>query len=326
MDPLAPSPPGPRRARYPRPMPRIDPRRLETFRAVALAGRISAAARNLHLSQPAVSGQIRELERECGRPLLVRSASGVRLTADGERLLEHAQRVDEILRAAAEPMQDEPGEGGELVMGASQTTAACVVPHLVAELRRARPEVAVRVEVGNTAAVLQWLAAGTVPLGLVEGLPRAGRVRLEPYVEDVILPVASAAAPAGFLRLRRVSELDRVPIVWREVGSGTRAVVERALRRAGYRRGRGRADLALGTNEAVKAAVLLGLGVGFLSRWSIRAELATGALRAIPLQDLRIARTFSWALPAGGVLGIAGRFLRQAQRLAAGPDRPAWFP
>ncbi len=306
-------------------MSRIDPRRLETFRVVALAGRISAAARTLHLSQPAVSGQIRELERECGRPLLIRTARGVLPTPDGERLLEHAQRVEEILRAAAEP-HDEGGEGGELVVGASQTTAACVIPPLLAEHRRARPGQAVRVEVGNTAAVLAWLAEGAIPLGLVEGLPRAPRVRLEPYVEDEILPVASPGAPAAFLRARRVSDLERVPIVWREVGSGTRAVVERALRRAGHRRGRGHADLALGTNEAVKAAVLLGLGVGFLSRWTIRSELATGALRVLPLQGLRVARAFSWALPAGGVPGAAGSFLREARRLVAGPGRPAWFP
>lgn len=306
-------------------MSRIDPRRLETFRVVALAGRISAAARMLHLSQPAVSGQVRELERECGRPLLIRTARGVLPTPDGERLLEHAQRVEEILRAAAEP-HDEGADTGELVLGASQTTAACVIPHLVAEHRRARPDQAVRVEVGNTEAVLAWLAEGTVPLAMVEGLPRARGVRLEAYVDDELLPVASAGAPAAFQRVRRVAELERVPIVWREVGSGSRAVVERALRRAGHRRGRGHADLALGTNEAVKAAVLLGLGVGFLSRWAIRAELATGALRALPLQDLRVTRAFSWALPAGGVPGPAGRFLREARRLVAGPGRPAWFP
>lgn len=307
-------------------MPRLDPRRLQSFREVALAGRISVAARTLHLSPSALSEQVRELERECGRPLLLRTAQGVQLTADGQRLLEHAQRVDEALRAAEASMDREAEEGGPLVLGASQTTAAWVVPHLVAELRRARPGVAVRVEVGNTDAVLGWLAKGTVPLGLVEGLSRAPHVRLEPFAQDEIVAAASSAAPAELLRLRRVADLDRVPIVWREVGSGTRAVVEKALRRAGVRRTRRNADLELGTNDAVKAAVQLGLGVGFLSRWAIRTELATGALRAIPLDGLRIERAFSWALPAGGVSGIAGRFLREAQRLAAGTARPAWFP
>ncbi len=307
-------------------MTHLDPRRLETFQAVARAGRISAAARVLHLSQPAVTAQIRELERECGRPLLVRTARGVLLNADGQRLLEHAQRVSEALRAATEAMHDEPEKGGELVLGASQTTAACVVPHLIAEFRRTRPEATVRVEVGNTASVLEWLARGSIPLGLVEGLPRAAQVTLEPYVEDAILPVASDAAPSSFARLRRAADLEKVPVVWREIGSGTRAVVERALRRAGHSRRQGPGDLSLGTNDAVKAAVLLGLGVGFLSRWAIRSELAAGTLRVIPLQDLKIARSFSWALPAGGVLGIAGQFLREARLVAAGPNRPSWFP
>jgi DNA-binding transcriptional LysR family regulator len=306
-------------------MPRIDPRKLETFRAVVHAGTISTAARALHLSQPAISAQIRELERECGRPLLVRSARGVRPNADGLRLLEHAHRLDEVLRAAADAMRGDAEQGGELVLAASQTTAAFVVPPLVAEFRRARGDLAVRVAVGNTAAVLRWLADGAVPLGLVEGLRRAPGVHLERFADDDILPVAASAAPPELLAVRRLSDLDAVPIVWREVGSGTRAVVEQALRRAGYRRRSSRADLSFGTNAAVKAAVLLGLGVGFLSRWAIRSELQAGQLRLLPVHGLHIRRAFSWALPAGGVMGVAGRFLDEARRAAAGP-RPAWFP
>lgn len=306
-------------------MPGIDPRKLETFRVVALSGAISAAARVLHLSQPAVSAQIRELEAECGRPLLVRTARGVRLNGDGRRLLEHAQRVEEALRAAAEAVRADEDEGGELVLAASHTTAESVVPPLVAGFRAAHPHVAVRIEVGNTAAVLGWLSDGTAPLGLVEGLRRAPRVQLERFLDDELLPVVSSDAPPGLAGVRRLADLDRVPIVWRELGSGTRAVVEQALRRAGYRRRAGHADLSFGTNGAVKAAVLLGLGVGFLSRWSMRAELEAGRLRVLPVHGLVIRRGFAWALPAGGVKGVAGRFLAEARRTVAGGG-PAWRP
>lgn len=303
----------------------IDPRKLETFRVVALSGTISAAARALHLSQPAVSAQIRDLEEECGRPLLLRSARGVRLNGDGRRLLEHAQRVDEALRAAADAVREDVERGGELVLAASHTTAESVIPPLVAEFRHRRPDVSVRVEVGNTAAVLRWLADGTVPLGLVEGLRRAPGVRLERFLDDELLPVASSSAAPELLAVRRLADLDAVPIVWREVGSGTRAVVEHALRRAGYRRRPGHPDLSFGTNGAVKAAVLLGLGVGFLSRRSMRAELEAGRLRPLPIHGVAIRRGFAWALPAGGVMGLAGRFLAEARRTVA-RGGPGWQP
>jgi DNA-binding transcriptional LysR family regulator len=272
-----------------------------------------------------VSAQIRDLEAECGRPLLVRSARGVRLNSDGRRLLEHAQRVDEALRAAADAVREDLDEGGELVLGASQTTAAFVIPPLVADFRRSRHDAAVRVEVGNTTAVLRWLAEGKVPLGLVEGLRRAPGVRLERFLDDELLPVASSSAPPALLSVRRLADLDRVPIVWRELGSGTRAVVEHALRRAGYHRHAGSADLSFGTNTAVEAAVQLGLGIGFLSRWAIRTKLEAGRLHVLPIHGLAIRRSFAWALPAGGVMGLAGRFLAEARRIAA-HGGAAWQP
>lgn len=301
-------------------MYRIDPRRLETFRAVAQCGRISVAARRLHLSQPAVTAQVRQLEEECGTPLLIRSHRGVALTDAGHRLLEYANQMDRLLDEAAASISGER-PGAELVLAASQTTAAYVVPRLVAAFRRDHPEVSVRVEVGNTTQVLDWLSDGTVPLGTVEGLSRAPRTRLEPFLQDELLPVVASDAPAAFLRVECAEDLARVPVIWREVGSGSRAVVERALQLAGARRPPHPGDLALGSNDAVRTAVTLGLGVAFLSKWTIQGELSTGRLRPLELLDLRIQRSFAWAIPAGTVGGVAGAFLAASRRAAA-----AWWP
>lgn len=274
---------------------------------------MSAAARLLHLSQPAVTAQVRQLEEECGCALFVRSARGVALTDAGRRLLQYAVRVDELLSEAGADVAGEGAAGGEVVLAASQTVAATVVPLLLQSFRRVEPATAIRVEVGNTAHVQERVAEGKVPLGLVEGPLRGGRVRIEPYLDDELLPVVSAAAAPALAAPTRAAHLAHVPIVWREIGSGSREVVERALRRVARRRPQP-GDLQLGSNEAVKGAVLLGLGVGFLSRWAVRGELASGALRALPVADLRIPRAFSWALPAGGVAGAAGRFLAHARR------------
>ncbi|WP_095975907.1 LysR substrate-binding domain-containing protein [Melittangium boletus] len=291
----------------------LDPRRLETFRVVATTGQVSAASRLLHLSQPAVTAQVRQLERECGRPLLVRTARGVRLNDAGRMLLEYAQRLHHLMEEASAAMAGEESPGGELVLAASTTLASYVVPSLLASFLRAHRGIQVRLEVGNTEQVLAWVGEERVPLGLVEGHARAAGIRLERYLEDELVPVAGARAPAEIQRVRTVEDLHAVPLLWRESGSGTRAVLERALKKAGVRRGPQAGDLQLGSTEAIKGAVAAGLGVGFLSRWSLQDELASGRLRLLPIPDLRVERAFSWVLPVDALSGLAGRFLRHAR-------------
>lgn len=291
----------------------LDPRRLETFRVVATTGRVSAAARLLHLSQPAVTAQLRQLEAECGQPLFERTPRGVTLNAAGQALLVYAQRVRQLLDEATSLARAEAEPGGELVLAASTTVAASVLPGLMAAFLKAHRGTGARLEVGNTGQVLAWVREGHVPLGLVEGPGRAAGVRLERFVDDELVAVVAAEAPPELLRVRRVTELEGVPLIWREPGSGTRAVVERALREAGSRRRSRAGDLQLGGTEAIKAAALTGLGVAFLSRWSVQAELASGRLRHLPLKDVRMWRAFSWALASDEPSGVAGRFLRFAR-------------
>jgi DNA-binding transcriptional LysR family regulator len=107
-----------------------------------------------------------------------------------------------------------------------------------------------------------------------------------------------------------------VPLLWREPGSGTRVVIERALAKAHPGLAPRATDLVLGHTEAIKGAVLAGLGIGFLSRWSIRAELQRGTVELLNLPGLRIPRTFSWVHGAGGLGGSAEAFHRFASRLA----------
>jgi DNA-binding transcriptional LysR family regulator len=151
-----------------------------------------------------------------------------------------------------------------------------------------------------------------VPLGLVEGHSRAARLHLEHFLDDELVPVVASDAAPELRRLHRAADLQHVPIVWRESGSGSRAVVERALKRQLGRRRPHERDVQLGSTEAIKAAVLLGLGVGFLSRWSIQAETRSGRFTILELRDLRVQRSFSWALRAANVSGQAGRFYRHA--------------
>jgi molybdate transport repressor ModE-like protein len=286
----------------------LDARRLSTFRAVASAGSISGAARALHLSQPAVTAQIRQLEELSGQPLIQRSPQGVTLTRAGQMLLDYAVQVEELLGRALLAVSSGTEPQGPLVLGASTTIASYVLPQLVHAFRRTGQDVSVRVEVGNSEQVLGWVQDGRVPIGLIEGPLRTARIRLEPFIEDPVVLVVGADAPPELGRIRAPADLLDVPIVWREPGSGTRSTVERALKPLVGRRPPHRRDLEIGSTEGIKRAVALGLGVGFLSRWSIHLELALGRFRVLNVPGLTIARRFSWVLPAGDPSGQAARF------------------
>jgi DNA-binding transcriptional LysR family regulator len=302
-----------------RAMSRLDPRKLETFRVVAQARKISSAAKLLHLSQPAVTAQIRALEEECGRALLLRSSKGVTPTDWGLRLLEVAKQLHEVLGDVEAALEGAPAVGEEIVLGASMTTAAYVLPPLVAGYRAIHGRVPFRVQVSNTARVLEWIADGRVPLGIVEGRLRSPRVHLERYLEDELVAVAASSA-RDLCRIARAGDLADVPLLMREPGSNTRAVVEQALANVLGTKAMRRSELLFGSNQSMKMAAVSGLGVAFVSRWSVQLEVAAGTLRVLPLRDLRIARAFSWATPSRQLHGAAGRFQAWARRNP--PARP----
>jgi DNA-binding transcriptional LysR family regulator len=296
------------------PSHRIDPRLLPTFLAVFESGRVSAAAKALHLSQPAVTAQVRKLEDELGAPLFVRSAAGVTPTAAGERLAGYARTVQRLLGEAAVAIAGGEEPAGELDLAASTTIAAHLLPLVLARFRASHPTVRVRVAVGNTEEVIAQVKRGRVPIGLVEGHARASGIHLERYVDDEIVPVSGVRAGSAIFRVRKPGDLAHVPILWREPGSGTRAVVERALRRAGIRRVPLAIDLEIASTEAILGAAMAGLGVAFASRWAIQTHLASGRLALLPGLDLVIRRTFRWATAAGALTSIARAFHDFAQR------------
>lgn len=291
----------------------IDPRKLETFRVVVQAGKISHAAKLLHLSQPAVTAQVRALEEECGRALLQRSSRGVTPNRWGLRLLDAAKQVHELLGEVESAIRVESEIGGEVVIGASMTGSAYVVPPLIAGFRALHGPVPFRVQVSNTARVLEWVAEGRVPLGIVEGRARSARVHLERYVDDELVAVVAGKAPE-FRAIARATDLAAHTLLVREPGSGTRAIAEDALAKVLGRKQMLGSELQFGSNQSVKMAAVAGLGVAFVSRWSVRLEVAAGALRILPLRDLRLVRHFSFATASRQLHGPAGRFLAWARR------------
>ena len=293
----------------------LEPVLLSTFLAVLDAGRVSGAARALHLSQPAVTAQLRRLEDALGATLFVRSVRGVTPTEAGLRLATYARTVRRTIEEAATAVSGCDGETGELAVGASTTIAAHVLPPMLARFRRAHPRVSIRIDIGNTEQIVEAVREGRVPLGLVEGHARAAGVRLEAFLDDEIVAVVGVNATYA---LRSVKDLAAVPILWRERGSGTRAVVERALAKAAVKRGAVRElDLELGSTEAIVGGAVAGLGLAFVSRVSIEAHLAAGLVRVVPGLGLALKRTFRWALPSGALGGVAANLYAQARSSSA---------
>jgi DNA-binding transcriptional LysR family regulator len=227
----------------------------------------------------------------------------------------YARSVRNVIDEAMADLATEPELAGSLAIAASTTIAAHILPPLLAGFRALHRGVEFQVDVVNTEHVISAVRDGRVPLGLVEGHARAQGVRLEPFCDDEIVAIVGRDAP---FRIERREDLDTVPILWREEGAGTRAVVERALRRGGVvRRKARRLDIELGSTEAVICGAMAGLGVAFVSRCSLRMHLASGLVRIVAPSELTVRRTFRWTLPAGALSGTAARFHDFAQRTVA---------
>jgi LysR family transcriptional regulator, transcriptional activator of the cysJI operon len=298
--------------------------RLKVFRAVARHLNFRVAAEELLLTQPAVTQQIKALESELGAALFERAAGHVTLTLAGEALLPYAERLAAISEEAREAVAAAiGGTAGSLAVGASQTIGQYLLPRLIAGFLRAFPLVKVSVVGGNTQAVLEALMEHRVQVGLIEGPALRKDVRVEGFMEDHMVCVVPAEHEWADHEIP-VAALEGATVVTRELGSGSRRIVEQALVAAGVRVRDLRIGMVADSTEGLLSAVEAGLGVGFVSRWAVRNQLALGTLRMVRVKGLKLGRMFSIATPAGpepaGVAGAFRRFvMERAEELAPRP-------
>jgi DNA-binding transcriptional LysR family regulator len=299
---------------------RLGPGLLHAFLVVAEAGKISEAARQLHLSQPAVTAQIRRLEADLDTPLFVRSVHGVALTPRGAHLRKRLRRIFADLEEALSEL-DPPGElTGVLKFAASTTSAAHFVPEIYARFRHYHPAVGLNLIVGNAKDVLEQVREQHVELGLLAGRQRSPGVHLEQFMPDEIIAVCAPQIRDAKLRkaienLNSPKDLEHLPLIWREQGAGTRSAVEEALKKLGLNIRKLDQRVVIGSTEAIKSLVVAEIGIAFFSCWEIQNELAAGTMREINIPDLKINRVFSWALPSGDLGGLPGQFYRFANSI-----------
>jgi DNA-binding transcriptional LysR family regulator len=277
----------------------MDTKQLAAFCAVVDRRSFSQAAAALGVTQPAVSQQVRALEKRVGRQLLDRSGRNVAPTDDGSRLYRSAQRV----LAAEEQLLAELSEGSEgpltgtLRVGASTGPAAIVVPLLLCEFAQAHPDVAVELSVHDTQTVVSLVAEREVELGIVGAARRRRAVHFEPFFsDDVILVCPPGHSLAG--RTIGLDELADGQLIVMQDGAGVRQLVEDELRRHGRRLRDLRPRLTLGLQESVRSAVQAGFGVTFISRRAVAAELESGTLAEVDVDGIDLHRQISIARAA----------------------------
>ena len=273
--------------------------RLKVFRVVARHLNFTRAAEELLLTQPAVTQQIKALEDEYGLPLFDRVGGRITLTAAGAVLLPYAEQLKALSDEAFEAVTGTSGtHAGTLILGASQTIGQYLLPNFVAAFLREHPRVAVTAVSGNTDAMLDAVAEHRVQLALIEGPGLRMDLHIEPFMEDhLVLIVPASHEWAG--QTIGVQDLFQAPLLMREFGSGSRRVIENALAKAGLKKKDLRTVMELDSTEGQVSAVEAGLGVTFVSQWSVRHQLALHTLGIARVKGLKLARKFALAYPSG---------------------------
>jgi DNA-binding transcriptional LysR family regulator len=288
---------------------------LAIFHAIAATGSITGCAKRMHISQPAVSRQLRDFERRLGVELFERLPRGMRLTHAGEVLRDYSTRLFEIALAAEASVQElSDARQGHLAIGASNTIGTYILPSLVARFRRDHPRVRITMFVGNTEQVTQGVSDLRFMLGFIEG-PLHGRdLRAQRFLDDEIVPVASGDHPLSKKKRLQPAELAAQPLLMREPGSGTRELVEGCLRQHGILPG----DIVeLGSTEAIKQAAVHGGGIAWLPIMCMRRELADRELVRLAVKSCEIRRPLSIILRSSGHIAPPARAFLE---LLAVPD------
>jgi len=263
---------------------------LRVFHAVAKGGSFTQAAQALSITQPAVTVHIRELERYYGVRLFDRGGRRVKLTDAGQTLFEYAQRIFTLAEEAEHALENVRSlRAGRLQILGSLTVGAYYLPPVINLFKAKFPEIHVILSVDNSQRVVERIADLREDVGFLSGPVRDERLVVRPFLEDELVILVPPGHAWSTRRSVSLHELGEQPLILREPGSATRALMEERLRQAGIRP---RVSMELGSNEAIKRAVEMGMGVSVLSATIIKREAEAGLLRILRIREKGLTRQF----------------------------------
>jgi DNA-binding transcriptional LysR family regulator len=266
--------------------------RLRVFQAVAKHRSYSRAARDeLHISQPAVSKHVRALEEELGVTLFHQLGRQIELTEAGRLVLQCAEQMRVLTDETCRALLELQGlQRGTLRLGASTTVGTYLLPALVAAYVQRYPGITVTLDISNTQGVIAGMRDRTWDLGLAANVPDQPPLRIQPYCRDALILVVPPRHRLARRRTVPLAELSGESWVLREPGSASRQAIEQALRTHHVP---WQERLTLPSQEAVKQAVMAGVGIGMVSRLAVTPAEQQGMLCMVAIADVRVERQIS---------------------------------
>lgn len=269
-------------------------RRLQVFYTVAKLLSFTKAAETLHMTQPAVTFQVRQLEEYFNTRLFDRTHNRISLTEAGKRVYEFAGRIFETYAEMENAVKELTGEvSGVLIIGASTTIAEYMLPALLGDFKTQYPDVNVRLKVSNTEGIVSMVENNIIDLGVVEAPVANKNLAVELCKRDQLVAIVPPGHALSGLDVIEASRLLEHPYICREEGSGTREVIVEYLQDIGLNSNELDVIMELGSPEAIKGAVEAGIGITILSKATLAKELKLGTLVAIPLNP-PLERPFSF--------------------------------
>jgi DNA-binding transcriptional LysR family regulator len=270
---------------------------LRILKAIASEGSFKKAAESLYISQPAVSLQVQNLERQLSVPIFDRGNRKAAFTEEGKVLLRYGNRILSLCDESCRAIEDLRSlNGGTLVIGASQTTGTYLMPRLIGLFRQKYPQIAVQLQVHSTRRISWSVANGQVNLAIIGGKvpPELNNVlQITPYAEDELALILPKLHPFSKLEYIQKEDLYRLRFIALDTQSTIRKVIDQVLNQNGIDSTRFKIEMELNSVEAIKNAVQSGLGAAFVSISAIAKELELGILHWVKIEDITIRRTLS---------------------------------
>jgi DNA-binding transcriptional LysR family regulator len=284
----------------------MEDHKLKVFCTVAETKSFSKASEIIHLTQPAVSLQIQALEELYETKLFDRSSSTVSLTPSGEILYRYAKEILSLYATAEKNIGELTGlVKGSISIGASTTIGNHLLPSVLADFRKTHPKIKIHLFVGNTKRILEFLNAGNIDIGLVEGDVTRQKLLVEKLIADELVVIVSALHPWAKKKDISIYDLPKEPFILREEGSGTRQIIEKYFNKHGISSHDIKAPMMLGSTAAIKEVVESGIGISIVSRWAARKESKYGSLKLLSIKEEKMLRDFSLISQKGAIASHA---------------------
>jgi DNA-binding transcriptional LysR family regulator len=268
---------------------------LRILKAIAVEGSFKRAADSLYVSQPAVSLQVQNLERQLDVPLFDRGGRRAQLTEAGHLLLSYGEKILSLCQETCRAIEDLQNlQGGTLIVGASQTTGTYLLPRMIGMFRQKYPDVAVQLHVHSTRRTAWSVANGQVDLAIIGGeIPGELTESLEiiPYAEDELALILPVFHPFAKQETIQKEDLYKLQFIALDSQSTIRKVIDQVLSRCEIDTRRFKIEMELNSIEAIKNAVQSGLGAAFVSTSAIAKELQMGVLHCTPIEGVVVKRT-----------------------------------